>query len=282
MSNRTITAVFDSTAEAERAARDLAVKIGGVRAGLYSSNSDVTELNRLGVAGPDRAVLEESMRRGGTVLSATVPATEFNTAADVLETAGAVDLDAREAEWRKAGWSHETAGTTATGTTATTATSTTATSTTATGAASAAATPRTGAGEETIPLVEEQLSIGKRETQHGRVRVRSYVVETPVEEQVTLHQEHVNVERRPVDRPAGVAGADAFKERTIEATETSEEVVVGKEARVREEVVVSKTTDDETRTVKDTVRRTEVEVDDDRKAAGTTTDKPAPGATPRR
>jgi uncharacterized protein (TIGR02271 family) len=272
MSNRTITAVFDSTAEAERAARDLAVKIGGVRAGLYSSNSDVTELNRLGVAGPDRAVLEESMRRGGTVLSATVPATEFNTAADVLESAGAVDLDAREAEWRKAGWSHETAGTTATGTTATT----------ATGAASAAATPRTGAGEETIPLVEEQLSIGKRETQHGRVRVRSYVVETPVEEQVTLHQEHVNVERRPVDRPAGVAGADAFKERTIEATETSEEAVVSKEARVREEVVVSKTADDETRTVKDTVRRTEVEVDDDRKAAGTTTDKPAPGATPRR
>jgi uncharacterized protein (TIGR02271 family) len=271
MSNRTITAVFDATAEAERAARELAVKIGGVRAGLYSSKSDVTEVNRLGVAGPDRAVLEESMRRGGTVLSATVPATEFNTAAEVLETAGAVDLDAREAEWRKAGWSHETTGTTAT-----------TTGTTATGAATAAATPRTGAGEETIPLVEEQLSIGKRETQHGRVRVRSYVVETPVEEQVTLHQEHVNVERRPVDRPAGVAGADAFKERTIEATETSEEAVVGKEARVREEVVVSKTADDETRTVKDTVRRTEVEVDDDRKAAGTTTGKPAPGATPGR
>lgn len=267
MTNRTITAVFDSAAEAESAARDLAVKIGGVRAGLYSSQSDVTELNRLGVAGPDRAVLEESMRRGGTVLSATVPATEFNAAADVLETAGAVDLDSREAEWRKAGWTHEAAGTTATGT-ATTGTT--------------AAAPKTGGREETIPIVEEHLSVGKRETQHGRVRVRSYTVETPVEEQVTLHQEHVNVERRPVDRPAGAVGADAFKERTIEASETSEEAVVAKEARVREEVVINKTSDDATRTVKDTVRHTEVEVDDDRKAAGTTTGKPAPGATPRR
>jgi uncharacterized protein (TIGR02271 family) len=240
----------------------LAVKIGGVRAGLYSSRSDVTELSRLGVAGPDRAVLEESMRRGGTVLSATVPATEFNAAADVLETAGAVDLDSREAEWRKAGWTHEAAGTTAT-----------------TGTAAA---PKTGGREETIPIVEERLSVGKRETQHGRVRVRSYTVETPVEEQVTLHQEHVNVERRPVDRPAGAVGADAFKERTIEATETSEEAVVAKEARVREEVVISKSADDVSRTVKDTVRHTEVEVDDDRKAAGTATGKPAPGATPRR
>lgn len=264
MTNRTITAVFDSTAEAETAARDLAVKIGGVRAGLYSSQSDVNELNRLGVAGPDRAVLEESMRRGGTVLSATVPAAEFNAAADVLETAGAVDLDAREAEWRKAGWTHEAAGTTATGT------------------ATTGATPKTGGRQEAIPIVEERLSVGKRETQHGRVRVRSYTVETPVEEQVTLHQEHVNVERRPVDRPAGAVGADAFKERTIEATETSEEAVVAKEARVREEVVINKTSDDATRTVKDTVRHTEVEVDDDRKAAGTTTGKPTPGATPRR
>src|SRR5690348_3190656 len=80
---------------------------------------------------------------------------------------------------------------------------------------------------------EERLRVGKREVGHGRVRVRSYVVETPVQEQVTLHQERVEIERRPVDRPAA-AGDDAFRERTIEATETSEEAVVSKEARVRE------------------------------------------------
>jgi stress response protein YsnF len=61
-----------------------------------------------------------------------------------------------------------------------------------------------------------------------------------------------------------------FKDRTIEATETSEEAIVGKEARVREEVVVRKEAGERTQTVSDTVRRTEVEVEDDRRAAGTT------------
>ena len=128
-----------------------------------------------------------------------------------------------------------------------------------------------------IPVVEERLHIGKRETAHGRVRIRSYVVETPVEEQVTLHREHVEVERRPVDRPADAAAGAAFQERTIEATEVAEEAVVAKDARIKEEVVIRKTADDETRTVKDTVRRTEVEVDDDR-AKGGPSAAPAAGA----
>ena len=57
-------------------------------------------------------------------------------------------------------------------------------------------------GTEAIPIVEEQLRVGKRQVAGGRVRVRSYVVETPVQEQVTLRDETVRVERRPVDRPA--------------------------------------------------------------------------------
>jgi uncharacterized protein (TIGR02271 family) len=89
------------------------------------------------------------------------------------------------------------------------------------------------------------------------------VVETPVQEQVMLRKEDVQVERRPVDRPMA-AGDDAFRERTIEATETSEEAVVSKEARVTEEVVVRKTAEERTETVRDTVRRTEVEVEDER------------------
>jgi uncharacterized protein (TIGR02271 family) len=142
-----------------------------------------------------------------------------------------------------------------------------ATGTVATGAAATGA--RTG-GEEVIPIVEERLRVGKRETSHGRVRIRSYVVETPVQEQVTLHEEHVHVERRAVDRPVGADDA-LFRERTIEATETAEEAVVAKEARVREEVVVRKEAEDRTQTVQDKVRRTEVEVEDERsRAAGTT------------
>jgi stress response protein YsnF len=76
-----------------------------------------------------------------------------------------------------------------------------------------------------------------------------------------LRDENVTVERRPVDR--SLAGTeDAFRERTVEATERREEAVVNKEARVKEEVVVKKDAQQRTETVSDTVRQTKVEVDD--------------------
>jgi uncharacterized protein (TIGR02271 family) len=121
----------------------------------------------------------------------------------------------------------------------------------------------TDRGEEVIPVAEERLRVGKRDVSHGRVRIRSYVVETPVEEQVTLREERVAVERRPVDRALGDA-EQAFQERTIEAEERGEEAVVSKEARITEEVVVRKEAEQRTETVSDTVRQTEVEVEDER------------------
>jgi len=125
-------------------------------------------------------------------------------------------------------------------------------------------------GEEAIPIVEENLRVGKRETEGGRVRVRSYVVETPIQEQVNLREERVHVERRPTDRP--MTGADnLFQDRTIEIEERSEEAVVSKEARVKEELVISKDVEQRTETVSDTVRRTEVEVEDDRTTTRTGT-----------
>jgi uncharacterized protein (TIGR02271 family) len=121
----------------------------------------------------------------------------------------------------------------------------------------------TDRGEEVIPVAEERLRVGKRDVSHGRVRIRSYVVETPVEEQVTLREERVAVERRPADR--ALSDADqAFQERTIEAEERREEAVVSKEARVKEEVVVRKEAEQRTETVSDTVRETKVEVEDER------------------
>uniref|UniRef100_UPI0005C157DE YsnF/AvaK domain-containing protein n=1 Tax=Muricoccus aerilatus TaxID=452982 RepID=UPI0005C157DE len=117
-------------------------------------------------------------------------------------------------------------------------------------------------------IVEEQVRIGKRDVERGRVRVRSYIVETPVTEQVTLREEHVDVQRRSVNRPLTDAD-EAFRERVIDATEHSEEAVVGKEARVKEELVIRKDASDRTETVHDTVRRTEVEVDDTTGTSGT-------------
>jgi uncharacterized protein (TIGR02271 family) len=93
------------------------------------------------------------------------------------------------------------------------------------------------------------------------------VVETPVSEQVTLRQEHVEVQRRAVDRPMTSAD-DVFREQVIEATETSEEAVVAKQARVVEEVTIRKDAGEHIEIVEDTVRRTEVDVDDTTGAKG--------------
>ena len=120
----------------------------------------------------------------------------------------------------------------------------------------------TGAAEEErIPLVEERLVVGKREVETGGIRVRSRIVEQPVSEQVTLRDEHVEVERRPVNER--IDNADAlFKERTVEMSETDEEAVVAKEARVREELVVRKEVDQHVEQISDTVRHTEVDVEE--------------------
>jgi uncharacterized protein (TIGR02271 family) len=100
--------------------------------------------------------------------------------------------------------------------------------------------------------------------------VRSYVVEEPVNEQVELREERVEVERRPVARAAAGDPSDLLQERTIEVTERGEEAIVAKEAEVTEEVVVRKFEGQRTEGVSDTVRHTEVDVEDTR------TDQSAP------
>lgn len=121
---------------------------------------------------------------------------------------------------------------------------------------------RTGPeGEVALPVMEEELRVGKREVRRGGVRVHSRVTEEPVEETVTLREEHVNVERRPADRAVSRADMAAMRDGTIELTETAEEAVVSKQARVVGEVVVSKDTTERQETVRDTVRRTDVDVE---------------------
>jgi len=255
------------------------------------------ELKDLFVPDEDRATYAEGLSRGGHLLTASVPEGMVDEALEVLERSDPVDIDERSQSWRQSGWTGSAtdagagygsgaAGTTTTGyadaggmgagtgavTTAGYTETTTTTSTTgATGMGlrsddlGAARTRDDGVVER----AEEQLRVGKREVGRGTVRVRSYVVETPVEEQVTLHDERVHVERRAVDRPVG-AGDAVFQERVIEASERSEEAVVSKEARVVEEIGLRKEGDTRTETVRDTVRRQEVEVEDDRTTRGAT------------
>ncbi|MDQ2841690.1 MAG: YsnF/AvaK domain-containing protein, partial [Acidobacteriota bacterium] len=128
-------------------------------------------------------------------------------------------------------------------------------------AASTGRTAQAQGADTAIPVVEEELQVGKRQVQRGGVRVYSHVVETPVEETVRLREERVNVDRRPVNRPASEADFAGFKEGTVEMTETAEEAVVSKNARVVEEVVIGKDATERTETIRDNVRRTEVEVE---------------------
>lgn len=116
-------------------------------------------------------------------------------------------------------------------------------------------------GETVIPIVEEELVVGKREVQSGGAHIRTGVIETPVEQSVNLHEEHVTVDRQRVNQPVSDM-ATAFQEKSFEVTETAEVPVVAKSARVVEEVVVGKTATDRVETVHDTVRRTDVEVDE--------------------
>ncbi|MFL6676063.1 MAG: DUF2382 domain-containing protein [Massilia sp.] len=116
-------------------------------------------------------------------------------------------------------------------------------------------------GSTAIPVVEEQLKVGKREVQRGGVRVFSRVVETPVHESIGLREEHVNVERHAVDQPISTGDTTAFKEQDIEMRETAEEAVVEKSARVVEEVVVGKQVTEHQEQISDTVRHTEVGVE---------------------
>jgi len=115
--------------------------------------------------------------------------------------------------------------------------------------------------DRAIPVVREELQIGKRVVQRGAVRIFSRVVEQPVEEQVRLREEKVRVERRPVDRPITGADQAMLRDQTIEVTEMGEEPVVQKQARVVEEVRIGKDVTERTETVRDTLRHTEVNTD---------------------
>jgi uncharacterized protein (TIGR02271 family) len=240
----------------------------------------------------------EGLRRGHAMLVVRPTADMHARATEVLEGTEPLDFDAQVSQWRNEGWAgrydESTAGSATwsgrddaapvgapSASVASTSGASTGTGgalgTTGMDARAMTSDAATGAGEQRIPLAEERLRVGKREVSGGSVRVRSYVVERPVEEQVRLREESVNVDRRAVDRPVSDTD-DPFRERTIEVSARSEEAVIGKDARVREEVVVRKDAGERTETVKDTVRRTEVEVEDG-SATSATTRAATPGST---
>ncbi len=125
----------------------------------------------------------------------------------------------------------------------------------------------TSEDELVIPLREEELTASVRETEAGAARIQKRVVAEDRVLEVPVTEEQIRVERRVVDRAADATETDAFEEIVIEVPLTTEQVELHKQARVAEEVVVSKQAVQHTEQVRGTVRREEVDVIDD---AGTT------------
>jgi uncharacterized protein (TIGR02271 family) len=114
--------------------------------------------------------------------------------------------------------------------------------------------------EQVLRLAEEHLEVGKRLVEQGTTRIRRFVTEKAVEENVTLHEEHAEVVRRAVSDPNYIQDID-WSDSTIEVLETAEEAVVSKSSHIAEEVVVGKTGSDHVETIHDSVRRQQVEVE---------------------
>ena len=278
MTDHTIVAVYDTAAHAEAAVRALeAANVpssaisrhsqGGTTSGATTSAAPVAGEERgfwssLFGAEPDHdtAVYDRSMASGATVVSVKVPEDHHESVAAILESHNPIDIDERAESYglstgstsglsSSLGMSGETIGAATTGAT--------------TGALGTTGRDTLDVGETrdgVIRLAEESLEVGKRAVVGGTTRIRRYVVSTPVEKDISLHSERVVVERRPVDGTA-TTGAVDFSDRTIEMTETAEQAVVSKTARIVEEVALRKEASDRTETVRDTVRRQDVEIE---------------------
>ncbi|HYE37307.1 DUF2382 domain-containing protein [Methylocaldum sp.] len=263
----TVVGLLDTRSEAEKVVHDLE-REGFGRDHIHVLTSDVEYERELGTAGgaqkesglryvlsklglleerrqeiglpvEDIRYYSEGVRRGGLLVTVETDESHADRAAQILEEHGAVNIEERATQWQQAGTTQPPMGKAGTTT-----------------------EPIRGSEEAKIPVVEEELKVGKRAVKRGGVRVYTHMTERPVDEDITLREEHVSVERHPVDRPMSGADMEAFKEGTIELTEMGEEAVASKEARVVEEVTVSKGVTEHTETVHDTLRRTEVEVEE--------------------
>jgi uncharacterized protein (TIGR02271 family) len=208
---------------------------------LGAESGLVESLTALGLPEPGARHYLESLRRGQAVMGVELPADSVRPAIELMRRLGARAVDEMPAAGRDA----EAA--------------------TVTASASAAPPPPTPVesllDQVTVPVVEEQLEVGKRQVQRGGVRINSHVVEQPIQRSVSLSEERVTVERRPVSRDATEADLADFKEGSIEFHETVEEAVISKRRRVVEEIVIGKQRRERTETISETVRKTEVSVE---------------------
>ncbi len=289
MSNETIVALFDTSSHAELAVQDLlaaGIPVGSIERHAAGAAETARFEERSGASRPgfwsrlfgaepevDTGAYDRSIEQGATVVSVRPTAERLDDVVRILEGHHPVDMDERDAA--ATGSSGATAGLEhglrsdrddTDGKAAWIASDGLAANRRIDAELPLEMAPGTGSSDhaelraETIALSAEALSVDKRVIHRGGTRVRRYVVESPVEEQISLHGERVSVERRAVDG-FRAPEAGSFTERAVEMTETDEVPVVTKNTRVVEEVVLRKDVTDRVETVRDTVRREDVAIE---------------------
>ena len=291
----TLVAVFDNSTDAQKAKDDLLacgfdrsdVRLSNDTSGTASTTSatmaDGDEsfgdsiknffADLFGSDSSDRSSMySDAVSRGNCVLTVTTQSEpEVERAADVVEAHGPIDIDEHH-DMPMGGNSDMRSAAMARGAQQTSQQSMqsmqSGSGTSMGGGAMSSQGTSTGASRQfaetdsqAIPVVREELKVGKREVQRGGVRIFSHVVEEPVDESLNLREEHVSVQRRTVDQPIDPDDVRAFKDTTIEMRESAEEAVVQKSARVVEEVTIGKEVTNREEHVRDTLRHTEVEVE---------------------
>lgn len=203
--------------------KDSGSGIGGFFSSLFGSDDDDDTRKYATVAGRSSIVTVHADSND-----------DAERAADILDEAGAVDVNERAAQYGYVSSS----------------------------ATPVSTTPVAGTdGDQTIKVIEENLAVGKRTVETGGVRLRSRIVAKPVEESVRLREERVTVNRTPVNRPATAADLNAFQDGEISLTEHAEVPIVSKTANVVEEISVGKAVSERDEVIRDTVRKTEVDVE---------------------
>jgi uncharacterized protein (TIGR02271 family) len=255
MAYEKIVAVYDKLGKAKDAMR--ALEASGFPTGDISllnrdalTDSDVHDAGlwrRLfgrNIADHESSIYNRTIQSGGAILTLRAPDSEVPRAMQILDVHHPIDMGEKNSSWDM-------------------------TSPIASTPASKAVAPPpvvpkatvTNSGkEEVLRLAAEHLDIGKRQVETGKARIRRFVIEEPVESQVTLHEEHAALLRRTVSDPRMVKDID-WTDKTIEITETDEQAVVTKTAHVAEEVVIRKEGSDHVETIRDKVRHQQVEID---------------------
>lgn len=255
-----VVGLFDDASDAHMAVRDLesaGFEDDNITLDAGNGSEIVSRLTSVGIPEDDANAYAEGVRRAGSLVTVyTQTDDQAYQAADIMNRYDIVDIADRGQEYRQSGWtrfdksaqSHDTTRVAAD------------TAQTRQSVGTVDSVQGTGMrndlqqGEEiAVPIVEEDLRVGKRVVERGGVRITTHVEEVPVEEQVQVRDETINIERRRVDRPVSEADAAVFQEGIFEVREQDEEVVVDKQARVVEEVVIDKDVEQRTETVRDTV-----------------------------